>query len=174
MTEALRVLGVDPSLTATGFAVLESIGQRCAALTHGAVRTSARIERAARLLKIHDEILTLGRNWQPQAIAVEAPFVAENVRSAMAIGEVRAVVLLAGAVLDIAVFEYSPTEIKQAVAGYGRSDKDQVMEMVLRQVDVNEPFTSSDAADAAAVGLCHIASQNRSQMLARASQGSTS
>jgi crossover junction endodeoxyribonuclease RuvC len=139
------------------------------ALAHGAVRTRPGVERATRLLAIHDEILTLIRTWEPAAIAVEAPFVAENVQSAMAIGEVRAVVLLAGAMLNLDVFEYSPTEIKQSVAGYGRSSKDQVMEMVLRQVSVKEPFKSSDAADAAAVALCHVVSTTRSQMIARSS-----
>jgi crossover junction endodeoxyribonuclease RuvC len=168
MAEAVRVLGIDPSLTATGFALIETDGSKCRALAHGAIRTTPRSERAVRLLAIHDEILTLVRTWSPQAVAVESPFVAENVRSAMAIGEVRAVVLLAGAVLDVDVFEYPPAEVKQAVAGYGRSEKDQVMEMVLRQVDVVEPFRSSDAADAAAVALCHIFSSWRSQMIAAA------
>lgn len=167
MAESTRVLGIDPSLTATGFAILEWHGSTCRALTHGAVRTKPGTPRASRLLTIHDEILTLIRTWEPAAVAVEAPFVAENVRSAMAIGEVRAVVLLAGAVLNLDVFEYSPTEIKQAVAGYGRSGKDQVMEMVLRQVEVAEPFKSSDAADAAAVALCHAVSTTRSQIIAR-------
>jgi crossover junction endodeoxyribonuclease RuvC len=174
MAGSTRVLGIDPSLTATGFALLEWRGSTCRAPTHGAVRTKPGTERAIRLLAIHDEILTLIRTWEPVAVAVEAPFVAENVRSAMAIGEVRAVVLLAGAVLNVEVFEYSPTQIKQAVAGYGRSGKDQVMDMVLRQVNVEEPFRTSDAADAAAVALCHMVSTTRSQLIARSSRGPAS
>ena len=168
----MRVLGVDPSLTATGFAILESQGSAWCALAHGAVRTQPRTPRATRLLAIHDEILTLIRRWEPNFVAVESSFVAENVRSAMAIGEVRAIVMLAGAASNLDVFEYSPTEVKQAVAGYGRSDKEQVREMVLRQVDVAEPFKSSDAADAAAVALCHVVSAGRAEMIARSARGS--
>lgn len=107
------------------------------------------------------------REWAPGAVAVESPFVAENVRSAMVIGEVRAVVLLAAAVSGLPAFEYSPAEVKQVVTGYGRSDKDQVLQMVSRQVSLSEAFATSDAADAAAVALCHLSSLARREILAR-------
>jgi crossover junction endodeoxyribonuclease RuvC len=161
-----RVLGVDPSLTSTGYAVLEGDERDCTALAHGAIRTTARAERPARLLAIHDELLSLIREWAPSAVAVESPFVSENVQSAMAIGEVRAVVLLAAAASGLPALEYPPAEIKQTVAGYGRSDKTQVHEMVMRQVTVNEGFASTDAADAAAVALCHLIRARRERLVA--------
>lgn len=160
-----RVLGVDPSLTSTGYAIVEQGSGLGTVLAHGAIRTTTRSEHAVRLLAIHDELLSLIREWSPSAVAVEAPFVSENVRSAMAIGEVRAIVLLAAAASGLPAFEYRPAEVKQIVAGYGRSDKAQVLAMVLRQVKPTSRFETTDAADAAAVAICHFNSQQRSRLL---------
>ncbi|MPZ23638.1 MAG: crossover junction endodeoxyribonuclease RuvC [Dehalococcoidia bacterium] len=162
-----RVLGIDPSLSATGYAVLEEAGGGLHALVHGAVRTTTATPRASRLLAIHDELLNLVRTWNPTAIAVESPFVAENVRSAMVIGEVRAVVLITAASANIEPCEYSPAEIKQVVTGYGRSDKQQVQDMVRRQVTLDSEPTSFDAVDAIAVAICHLVSSSRKAALGR-------
>jgi crossover junction endodeoxyribonuclease RuvC len=161
-----RVLGVDPSLTATGYAVLVQAGQNFRALTHGAIRTASKTPRPARLLAIQDGLLAVIREWEPEEVAVESPFVAENVRSAMAVGEARAAALLAAAASGLPAHEYPPAEVKRAVSGYGRSEKSQVMEMVLRQIEVDEAFASSDAADAAAVALCHFFSSRAARLTA--------
>lgn len=165
VTLSARVLGVDPSLVSTGYAVVEQGSDLGTVLAHGAIRTAARTDHAIRLLTIYDELLSLIREWSPSAVAVEAPFVSENVRSAMAIGEVRAIVLLAAAASGLPAFEYRPAEVKQIVAGYGRSDKAQVLSMVLRQVETTSRFETTDAADAAAVAICHFNSQQRSRLL---------
>lgn len=149
------VLGVDPGLGVTGWAVLavERGGPRL--LDCGSIATDAALPDAERLLCIHDALVDVLLRWQPQEVAVERPFVAGNRRSAMVLGEARASALLAAAREGLPVREYAPAAVKALVAGYGRSDKSQVQAMLRLQLGLAEPLPSADAADALAVALCH-------------------
>ncbi len=159
-----RVLGIDPAAAgATGYAVVETDGRACRVLHYGAARPPRAASAAARLEAIHRLVAGLLNEYSPGAVAVEAPFAALNLRSAMLLAEVRGVVLLAAAQGRVPVESYSPREIKASVAGYGQATKEQVQVMVRSELRLAEMPEPHDAADALAVALCHIHSR-RGQM----------
>jgi len=153
--DPLVVLGVDPGLARTGWGVVEAVGGEFRWLGCGAIPTRPVWPIEERLHHIYKELCILIDRWQPIEVAVEDPFVAQNARSAFAIGEARAIALLAAAQAGLPVRAYPPAEVKLAVAGYGRSDKTQVAEMVRVQLSLAKAPEPSDAADALAVALCH-------------------
>jgi crossover junction endodeoxyribonuclease RuvC len=158
-----RVLGIDPAAAgATGYAVLEADATRqneFHVLRCGAVKPSRHATPALRLEGIHRLVSGLLEEFLPGAVAVEAPFAALNIRSALLLAEVRGVVLLAAAQRQVPVESYSPREIKASVAGYGQASKEQMQVMVRSQLHLQELPRPHDAADALAVALCHIHSQ---------------
>jgi crossover junction endodeoxyribonuclease RuvC len=131
----------------------------------GAIATNAKLAPELRLQQIYSELCAVIERWRPHEVAVEDPFVAENARSAFAIGEARAVALLAAAQASLSVRAYAPAEIKLAVAGYGRSDKLQMQEMVRLQLGLATAPRPADAADALAVALCHHLRRRSEQRL---------
>ena len=149
------MLGIDPGLRVTGWGVIgcDSISMRW--LGSGTISTNAKHAPEQRLQQIFAELCAVITRWRPAEVAVEDPFVAENARSAFAVGEARAVALLASAQAGLAVRAYPPAEVKLAVAGYGRSDKAQMQEMVRLQLGLATAPHPADAADALAVALCH-------------------
>jgi crossover junction endodeoxyribonuclease RuvC len=149
------VLGIDPGLTRTGWGVVEADGSGYRWLGCGAIPTKPTQATEERLHHIFRELCSLITRWRPVEVAVEDPFVAQNARSAFAIGEARAIALLAAAQAGLRVHAYPPAEIKLTVAGYGRSDKTQVAEMVRVQLSLSKAPEPADAADALAVALCH-------------------
>ena len=149
------VLGVDPGLQVTGWGIVVATGGELRALDSGAVATNRRHAPAERLHQIFRELCDVIARWQPAEVAVEDPFVGRNVRSAFAIGEARAVALLAAAQAGLPVRPYTPAEVKLTVTGYGRSEKAQVQELLLMQLSIETPPKTTDAADALAVALCH-------------------
>jgi crossover junction endodeoxyribonuclease RuvC len=155
----LRVLGVDPaSAGATGYAVVEARGNRCAAVCFGvipAARNAAR-DLPGRLREIHTQIAALIEEFSPGQVALEAIFAALNVKTALRLAEVRGVILLAAAQRGLPVTSYSPREVKATIAGYGHAAKEQVQRMVGAILDMREVPEPADAADALAVALCHI------------------
>lgn len=155
----IRVLGIDPaSAGATGFAVVDSAGSRCAVVKFGvipAARDAAR-DLPARLRRIHAEITALIEEFAPDQVAVEAIFAALNVKTALRLAEVRGVVLLAAAQRELPVHSYSPREVKATIAGYGHASKEQMQQMVRALLSMAEIPRPTDAADALAVALCHI------------------
>ncbi len=150
-----RVLGVDTSLRSTGVALVAARGSRYAALEYELVKNppgrplSACLEHLSRSLA---GILARGR---PQAAAVEGVFFCKNVKTAVILGEARGVVIAACAAAGVPVFEYSPRRVKQAVAGYGQADKEQVRKMVMAILGLAEE-PHEDAADALAIAICHL------------------
>ena len=149
------ILGVDPGLRVTGWGI---VGVQDAALfspAWGAIATNAKDPVEQRLHQIYQELCDVIARWRPAVVAVEDPFVGENVRSAFAVGEARAIALLAAAQAGLAANGYAPAAVKLAVTGYGRSDKAQVQEMVRLQLGMVEPPEPEDASDALAVALCH-------------------
>jgi crossover junction endodeoxyribonuclease RuvC len=162
------VLGVDPGLRVTGWGVVSAEGGDFRSLASGAIATDARRPPAERLLHIFRELCAVIERWRPDEVAVEDPFVAENARSALAIGEARAVALLAAAQAGLPVAPYAPAAVKLAVAGNGRSGKLQVQELVRLQLGLASPPEPLDAADALAVAICHLLRRRADATLERA------
>jgi crossover junction endodeoxyribonuclease RuvC len=152
----LIVLGIDPGTLRTGWGLVRTNGAHMSRLGCGTIAPAANGERAARLFHIHEDLCRLMSRFQPDQVAIEDPFVSENPRSALAIGEARAVALLAAARGGVPVRTYAPAEIKLAVSGYGRSTKAQIAELVRVQLRLDAPPEPSDAADALAVAICHV------------------
>ncbi len=148
------ILGVDPGLMATGFGVIEvrESGEwhHCG---NGVIYPPSSWSLAQRLHQIYSGLTSQIKHYKPDYMAVERPFFAKNVKSAMLLGEARGVAILAAAEALIDVFELSPLEVKQAVVGYGRAGKEQVQKMVCALLNISSEL-KADAADALAVALC--------------------
>lgn len=150
------VLGVDPGVAATGYGVVSRAGDGAVSLLEcGVVRTSASTPLAQRLHEIYDGLGEVLVRHEVDAVAVEGVFFAKNARTTVILGHARGAVLLAASLRGLPVFEYSPAEIKNAVAGNGRATKEQVQFMVQRLLRLRTPPSPSDAADGAAVAICH-------------------
>lgn len=154
--DAPLVLGIDPGTAVTGFGVVRSAGGGRARLVEcGVVRTSPGSTLAARLLEIHEAVAELVAEFSPAAMAVENVFQNKNARSALTLGHARGVVMLAAAMGGVEVAEYTPAQIKRAVAGTGAATKEQVAYMVQQHLRLAAPPAPSDAADGVAAALCH-------------------
>lgn len=153
----MRVLGIDCGTEYTGFGVVELCSNgKLVCLTCGAVKLSPREAMARRLSKIFDELTSIIQLQQPDNVAIEDVFYAVNVKSALKLGQVRGVAMLAASSAGLEVAEYAPLSIKSAVVGYGRADKQQVQQMVARLLNLAEPPEPADASDALAIAICHL------------------
>jgi crossover junction endodeoxyribonuclease RuvC len=152
----MRVIGVDPGYVVTGFGVVERV-RSLQYLAAGTVRGRRTIPRIQRLATIYQKLLEVLDLYAPEVMSLERNFVAINVQSAFALGEARAAAMLAAAHRGLEVFEYTATDVKLSVAGYGRADKLQVKQMVRRTLMLAEVGElADDAADALAIALCHL------------------
>src|SRR6266545_3948799 len=154
MSGAVTILGIDPALTCTGWGLLRADGNSYEALDFGTVSPPTQAPIAERLLRIHEALSDVIRDAHPDEVAVE-DFIVGHVRAAVAVGEARAVALLAAAQAGLPVALYKPLEVKQFVTSYGRGGKDQVALMVQALLGLESPPHLPDAADALAVALCH-------------------
>jgi len=152
-----RVLGIDPGLGVSGYCIVDERGSGGTLVYSGALRTRSSEPRALRLHRIYDRVMALIAEYHPHELAVEQQFVAENVRSAMAIGEARAAAMVAAAAGGIPVFEFAPTAVKESVTGWGGAPKEQVAQMVAIHLGVSEVPGPLDVSDAAAVALTRLA-----------------
>jgi crossover junction endodeoxyribonuclease RuvC len=153
----MRVLGIDCGTEYTGYGVVdlaESGQLACAAV--GAIKLSPRDAMAARLSKVFQSLSALIVQYRPDKVAIEDVFYAVNVKSALKLGQVRGVAMLAAAAAGLEVSEYAPLSIKSAVVGYGRAEKYQVQAMVTRLLNLPEIPEPPDAADALAIAICHL------------------
>lgn len=148
------VLGIDPGTADTGYGVVESVGSRLRALEHGVIQTRPGVALERRLADIHAGIGELLDRHRPEAMAIEELYFGANVRTAFAVGQARGVVLLAAGQRGIASRSYTPQQVKGAVCGHGRADKDQVARMVARLLALAAPPGSDHASDALAVAIC--------------------
>ncbi len=153
----MRVLGIDCGGEYTGYGVVEmhSAGKlRC--LSCGAIKLSTREPLPRRLSRIYMELGAIINQHQPDEVAIEDVFYALNVKSALKLGQVRGVAMLAAASAGLEVAEYSPLTIKSSVVGYGRAEKQQVQQMVTRLLQLSAPPEPMDASDALAIAICHL------------------
>lgn len=152
----MRVLGIDPGSETTGWGVVEGDGGHYRLIDFGAIKAPPRERFAARLLKISNGLETLIKKFAPDVCAVEEAFFAVNPQTALKLGHVRGVALLAAERAGVEIAEYSPRLVKRTVVGYGAAEKHQVQEMVrvlLKLTDGPQPY---DASDALAVAICHF------------------
>ena len=167
----MRVLGIDPGTVTMGYGVVESRDDEIALIDYGALSSPERSPIGERLSYLYQELLEIIQRHQPDTVAVEQPFVAHNVRSALAIGRAQAIALLAAANKGIPTQEYTPAQVKQMVTNYGASSKEQIQEMVRLQLGLAEVPQPDDAADALAVAICHLREAHLSNLLAKQREG---
>jgi crossover junction endodeoxyribonuclease RuvC len=156
---AVRVLGIDPALTVTGYGVIVAEGSTFRSLQFGCVAPDPKLPLPERLNRIYGAISQVITEYEPHEVAVE-DFIVGHVRAAVAVGEARAMALLAAARRNLPVSLYKPSEVKQFVTSYGRGSKEQVALMVQALLGLDAPPTPPDAADALAVAICHCLRRN--------------
>ena len=162
----MKILGIDPGTLVMGYGIIESSDDSMALVEFGALTGNEKDPIAERLCLIYKELLEIINRHHPDCVAVEHPFIARNVKTALAIGRAQAIALLAAAVSGVPSCEYSPAQVKQRVASYGASSKEQVQEMVRLQLNLPEVPTPNDAADALAVAICHAQEMHVNDLLA--------
>jgi crossover junction endodeoxyribonuclease RuvC len=156
----MKIFGIDPGSERTGYGCLESDGSRHRLVTCGFLSAKTTASFAERLLAIHLGLASLLAEHRPDIVAIENIFYARNVRSALKLGHARGVALLAASEAGVAVAEYTPAEIKRAVAGFGRAEKHQVGAMVKLLLGLDAVPSPHDVSDALAVAICHLHSSN--------------
>jgi crossover junction endodeoxyribonuclease RuvC len=156
----MRVFGIDCGTEFTGYGVVEvncdARIPRLVHLTAGTIRLNKKDKTPQRLAQVYAELIALMSLHRPEVIAIEDVFFSANAKSALKLGQVRGVAMLAAATCGLPVAEYAPLSIKSAVVGYGLAAKEQVQFMVKRLLEKENAFDSADAADALAIAICHI------------------
>ena len=152
------ILGIDPGYAIVGFGLVESQGTRQKLIACGAINTPAGVRLSARLLQIANDLEELIVRFKPEALAIEELFFNNNVTTGIGVAQARGVILMTAEKLGLPVFEYNPSQVKQAVVGYGKAEKRQVMDMTKRILGLSEVPKPDDAADAVAIALCHARS----------------
>lgn len=151
------VLGIDPGLSRCGYCCLATAGGRTRPVALGVITTPPSEPVPQRLAGLLGEIRLLIDECHPQVLAIERVLFQTNVRTAMSVGQASGVIMAEAATRGLGVVEYSPNQVKEAVAGYGAADKEQVTRMVQTLLGLPRPPRPADAADAAAIALCHLA-----------------
>lgn len=151
----MRVLGIDPGIARVGYGVVDVVGSQLRPITYGCIETTADTPLERRLQQVYRRVLALLEQYAPSVVAVEELFFNRNVTTAFTVGQARGVVLLAAAEHDTPLCEYTPMQVKQAVTGYGRADKNQIQQMVKILLGLSEIPKPDDAADALAIAIAH-------------------
>ena len=151
----MRILGLDPGIATIGFGVVDSVGGKYSLVKCGVVTTPAHTSLASRLSTIYDDIGSLIEAFRPDAVSVEELFFNTNITTGIQVAQARGVILTACAERGLLPFEYTPSQVKQAVVGYGKAEKKQVMEMTRMILGLSKVPRPDDAADALAIAVCH-------------------
>lgn len=154
----MRILGIDPGIATIGFGVLDSQKNRHRLVKCGVISTPAHTSLASRLELIYKDMGDIIEIFKPDAVSIEELFFNTNITTGIAVAHGRGVVLLACQQAGLKIYEYTPLQVKQAVVGYGRAEKSQVMDMVRRICNLPAAPKPDDAADAVALALCHARS----------------
>ena len=156
----MLVLGIDPGYAIVGFGVLRYASSRFSPVEYGAITTKAGDKYTVRISQIYEATDLLIKKHRPDAMAIEKLYFNTNSTTAIDVAQARGVVLLAAVNNSVPVFEYTPLQVKQAVTGYGRAEKRQVIEMVRTFLGLDKPPKPDDTADALAIAICHAHSSN--------------
>lgn len=151
----MRILGIDPGLATVGWAVLESERGRLRPVAYGAILTPAHTDIEARLLMIKGDLEEIIKKYSPEEMAIEELFFNTNITTGIAVAEARGVILCTAHSLGVKISEYTPLQVKQAVVGYGKAEKGQVIAMVTAILKLPKPPKPDDTADAVAIAICH-------------------
>lgn len=151
----MLILGIDPGIAIVGYSIVECKGNNLKAIDYGCITTDADMLFPDRLKIVYDKLTEIIEKYNPDDLAIEELFFNKNVKTAMKVGQARGVEILAATNKGINTYEYTPLQIKQAVTGYGRADKNQVQEMVKMLLNLKEKPKPDDVADALAVAICH-------------------
>lgn len=151
----MRILGIDPGYATTGFGLIEAERGQFRLLQYGTITTPADLPFPERLNMLFEDMTRLLEITQPGAVAVEELFWGHNITTGIGVSHGRGVILLAIARAQLPLFEYTPMQVKQAVVGYGKAEKRQVMDMTRRFLKMEQMPRPDDAADAIAIALCH-------------------
>lgn len=161
----MRILGIDPGVAIVGYGVIEYDKNNFKVIDYGKITTPAKTPLPKRLKMVYDSMTELIDTYKPNVVAMEELFFNTNVTTAIAVGHARGVLVLAAENAETALAEYTPLQIKQAVTGYGRADKNQVQQMVKMFLGLTEVPKPDDTADALAVAICHAHSASLSGKL---------
>jgi len=152
------ILGIDPGFAIVGFGVLRSEGGRQSLLSCGAITTEAGLPLPTRLLQIENDMAQLFDAFRPDAMAIEELFFTNNITTGIGVAQARGVILCAAERAGVPIYEYSPSQVKMAMTGYGKATKKQMMDMTKRLLGLKTAIKPDDAADAVAMALCHARS----------------
>ena len=151
----MRILGIDPGYAILGYGIIELTGNHFSVCDYGAVTTDANQDMPDRLKYLYQELMEIIARFKPDVVAIEALFFNKNTKTALLVGQARGIAVLCGANSGLAVFDYTPLQVKQGIVGYGRADKKQVQIMVKTILNLAEVPKPDDTADALAVAICH-------------------
>jgi len=155
----MRVLGIDPGIARTGWAVIELQSSKFNVQSYGCIETSSKKEAPQRLVEIYEEVLKIIKKYSPAEMAIEELFFNTNSKTAFIVGQARGVIILAAAQKKLPIFTYTPLQVKLSVSGYGKADKAQVGKMVKAILNLKQIPKLDDTCDAIAIGLTHLFSR---------------
>ena len=161
----MLILGIDPGYAIVGIGVIEYKGNKFRPIEYNAITTDASMITSLRLRKIKEEINEYLEKYRPDAVAIEELFFNNNAKTAIAVAQARGVLVAEAAARAIPIYEYTPLQIKQAITGYGRAEKQQIQQMVKLLLNLNAIPKPDDAADALAVAICHAHSARTNEEL---------
>lgn len=161
----MRILGIDPGIAIIGTGIVDYEANKFKAVYYDAVTTKAHTPIEERIKKVYDDLSALMDAYKPDAVSMEELFFNNNAKTAFAVGQARGVALLAASKKNIPIFSYTPLQVKQAVTGYGRADKNQVQQMVKSFLNLRDVPKPDDVADALAMAICHAHSYRYNSIL---------
>jgi len=148
------ILGIDPGLADTGFCVKKKEGSKLVMVDYGNIKTKAKIPDETRLAQLNEALMKLIKKDRPQIMGVEKLFFCNNAKTAIAVGQARGVIMLCGGQSHLKILEFTPLQVKQALTGYGKADKNQIQQMVKVILGLKQIPRPDDAADALAIAVC--------------------
>ena len=151
----MRILGIDPGFAIVGWGIIDSERGNIRPVAYGAITTPAHTSLESRLLTIQRDLESLIEKYKPDEMAIEELFFNTNITTGIAVAEARGVILCTAHRLGLKISEYTPLQVKQAVVGYGKAEKHQVISMVTSLLKLPKPPKPDDAADAVAIAICH-------------------
>lgn len=151
----MRILGIDPGYAIVGYGIVDFDGMHFKTVGYGAITTKANMQFSCRLKAIYDDMITVIQKYQPECMSIEKLFFNTNTTTAIDVAEARGVIMLAAENKSVKIYEYTPLQVKQAITGYGRAEKHQIMEMVKGLLSLPQIPKPDDTADALALAVCH-------------------
>jgi len=151
----MRIMGIDPGIATIGFGIIDCEGNKMDVVRYGAILTPAKTSLSSRLGQIYRDMNELISAFSPDAVAIEELFFNTNLTTGISVAHGRGVIILACEQSGLPMYEYTPLQIKQAITGYGRAEKKQMMDMVKRLLNLKDTAKPDDASDALAVAICH-------------------